>query len=76
MNRKANNLFKIDKKEQAPVMTEGSSIANENYFKASGGAKKMVRCNSRASIGSHQSSVQSSRGDVIDICDEELENEI
>ena len=57
----------------APVMTEGSSIANENYFK---GGKKNVRCNSRASIGSHHSSVQSSRGDVIEICDEELDNEI
>jgi hypothetical protein len=53
-------------------MTERSSVANENYFKT----KKMVRCSSRASIGSHNSSVQSSRGDVVEICDEELDNEI
>lgn len=48
INRKQNNLFKVDRRE--PVATEGSSVVNENYFK---GGKQMVRCSSRVSVGSH-----------------------
>lgn len=53
--------------------TKGSIVATENYFK---GGSKLLRCSSRVSVGSHHSSVQSSKGDVIEICDEESETDI